>query len=478
MPITVILGAQWGDEGKGKLVDGQCQEAQLCARAAGGHNAGHLVRVNGVSYSFHLLPSGLINPRCMNFIGSGVVFHVILLASGLAHAFNRTCQKILTLLSPSPSFFSELKELEKNLTAVHDRIFVSDRVNILLDLHIAVDGLEEEELGDAAIGTTRRGMLTLELHDELFFSAFIMSSQTFSNLDGVENPRHCIGPCYQTSRARTGIKMSDVFNPEVFEQKLRRLADGFQKRFGELLKYDIDAELARFDEYRQTLSKYVVDGVAFMKSAQESNMKIVVEGANALMLDVDYGSYPFVTSSSTTLAGIVGGLALNPKNITETVGVVKAYTTRVGAGAFKTEDTEEIGTKLQEIGREWVRPHAPWRFRASTADKIYLGNVDWPQTPMRMLDVLDTFETIKIAIAYKIDGEELDSYPADLDILNRADVVYHEMPGWQKPTTNARTYYDLPRAAREYVEYIEKFVGVKIKYIGTGPDREAMIQRA
>ncbi|KAF4426666.1 adenylosuccinate synthetase [Fusarium acutatum] len=370
MPITVILGAQWGDEGKGKLVDGQCQEAQLCARAAGGHNAGHLVRVNGVTYS--------------------------------------------------PSFFSELKELEKNLTAVHDRILVSDRVNILLDLHIAVDGLEEEELGDAAIGTTRR----------------------------------------------------------VFEQKLRRLADGFHKRFGELLKYDIEAELARFDEYRQTLSKYVVDGVAFMRSAQESNMKIVVEGANALMLDVDYGSYPFVTSSSTTLAGIIGGLALNPKNITETVGVVKAYTTRVGAGAFKTEDTEEIGTKLQEIGREWVRPQAPWRFRASTANKSYPGNVDWPQTPMWMLDVLDTFETIKIAIAYKIDGEELDSYPADLDILNRAEVVYHEMPGWQKPTTNARTYYDLPRAAREYVEYIEKFVGVKIKYIGTGPDREAMIQRA
>ncbi|KAG5778670.1 hypothetical protein H9Q73_007658 [Fusarium xylarioides] len=430
MPITVILGAQWGDEGKGKLVDGQCQEAQLCARAAGGHNAGHLVRVNGVSYSFHLLPSGLINPRCMNFIGSGVVFHV-------------------------PSFFSELKELEKNLTAVHDRILVSDRVNILLDLHIAVDGLEEEELGDAAIGTTRRG----------------------------------IGPCYQTSRARTGIKMADVFNPEVFEQKLRRLADGFQKRFGELLKYDIEAELARFDEYRQTLSKYVVDGVAFMRSAQESNMKIVVEGANALMLDVDYGSYPFVTSSSTTLAGIIGGLALNLKNITETVGVVKAYTTRVGAGAFKTEDTDEIGTKLQEIGREWGtstgrRRRCGWlgRHNLETLNLVvvkYSNSINYYDSlNLTKLDVLDTFETIKIAIAYKIDGEELDSYPADLDILNRAEVVYHEMPGWQKPTTNARTYYDLPRAARKYVEYIEKFVGVKIKYIGTGPDREAMIQRA
>ncbi|TVY72193.1 Adenylosuccinate synthetase [Fusarium oxysporum f. sp. cubense] len=422
MPITVILGAQWGDEGKGKLVDGQCQEAQLCARAAGGNNAGHLVRVNGVSYSFHLLPSGLINPRCMNFIGSGVVFHV-------------------------PSFFSELKELEKNLTAVHDRILVSDRVNVLLDLHIAVDGLEEEELGDAAIGTTRRG----------------------------------IGPCYQTSRARTGIKMTDVFHPEVFEQKLRRLADGFQKRFGDLLEYDIEAELARFDEYRQTLSKYVVDGVAFMRSAQESNMKIVIEGANALMLDVDYGSYPFVTSSSTTLAGIIGGLALNPKNITETVGVVKAYTTRVGAGAFKTEDTEEIGTKLQEIGREWGTSTGRRR-RCGWLDLVvvkYSNSINYYDSlNLTKLDVLDTFETIKIAIAYKIDGEELDSYPADLEILNRAEVVYHEMPGWQKPTTNARTYYDLPRAARDYVEYIEKFVGVKIKYIGTGPDREAMIQRA
>ncbi|KAI8668955.1 Adenylosuccinate synthetase [Fusarium keratoplasticum] len=423
MTITVVLGAQWGDEGKGKLVDGQCQDAQLCARAAGGSNAGHEVRINGVSYSFHLLPSGLINPKCMNFIGSGVVFHV-------------------------PSFFSELQELQdKGLVAVHDRILVSDRVNVLLDMHIAVDGLEERELGDLAIGTTKRG----------------------------------IGPCYQTSRARTGIKLTDVFHPELFEQKVRRLADGYQKRFGELFEYDIKAELARFDEYRETLKKYVVDGVSFMRSAQQSNTKIVIEGANALMLDVDYGSYPFVTSSSTTLAGIIGGLTLNPKNITEVVGVVKAYTTRVGSGAFKTEDTEEIGTKLQEIGREWGTSTGRRR-RCGWLDLVvvkYSNSINYYDSlNLTKLDILDTFETIKIAIAYKIDGEELDSYPADLDILERAEVVYHEMPGWQKPTTNAKTYYDLPKAARDYVEYIEKFVGVKIKYIGTGPDRDAMIQRA
>lgn len=364
-----------------------------------------------------------MNPRCMNFIGAGVVFHI-------------------------PTFFSELKELEeKGLTAVHDRILVSDRVNVLLDMHMAVDGLEEKELGDAAIGTTKRG----------------------------------IGPCYQTSRARTGIKLTDIFYPELFEQKVKRLADGYQKRFGELFEYDIKAELASFEEYRETMRKYVVDGVSFMTSAQQSGTKIVVEGANALMLDVDYGSYPFVTSSSTTLAGIIGGLTLNPKNITETVGVVKAYTTRVGWGAFKTEDTEEVGTKLQEIGREWGTSTGRRR-RCGWLDLVvvkYSNSINYyTSLNLTKLDVLDTFETIKIAIAYKVDGQELDSYPADLKILERAEVVYHEMPGWQTPTTNAKTYQDLPQKARDYVEYIEKFVGVKIKYIGTGPDREAMVQRA
>ncbi|KYK59117.1 adenylosuccinate synthetase [Drechmeria coniospora] len=479
MTITVILGAQWGDEGKGKLVDIQSREAQLCCRAAGGSNAaltgrtvsGHLIKVDGVSYSFHLLPSGLMNPNCKNFIGSGVVFHI-------------------------PTFFKELKELEeKGLTAVYDRILVSDRVNVLLDMHMAVDGLEEMELGglshgsdalskekqlmktsDEAIGTTKRGTVPSKLHGGLFLSAGFAPLQALPYMNS-----RGIGPCYQTSRARTGIKLTDIFHPEIFEKKVKRLADGYQKRFGELFQYDIKAELARFEEYRTTMKKYVIDGVSFMTSAQQSDTKIVIEGANALMLDVDYGSYPFVTSSSTTLAGIIGGLTLNPKNITETVGVVKAYTTRVGCGAFKTEDTEEIGTKLQEIGREWGTSTGRRR-RCGWLDLVvvkYSNSINYyTSLNLTKLDVLDTFETIKIAIAYKVDGEELDSYPADLDILERAEVVYHEMPGWQTPITNAKTYDDLPKKARDYVEYIEKFVGVKIKYIGTGPEREAMIQRA
>lgn len=218
-----------------------------------------------------------------------------------------------------------------------------------------------------------------------------------------------------------------------------------------------------------------------MRSAQEANKNIVVEGANALMLDIDYGSYPFVTSSNTTYAGILGGLTLNPKNVTEVIGVVKAYTTRVGQGAFKTEDTGEIGTALQEIGREWGtstgrRRRCGWldlcvvKFSASIN---FYNSIN-----LTKLDVLDSFETIKIAIGYKLDGQELESYPADLNALDRAEVIYHEMPGWQKPTTNAKSFYDLPLRAREYVEYIEKFVGVPVKWIGTGPDREAMITRA
>ncbi|KAF9767821.1 hypothetical protein IL306_014949 [Fusarium sp. DS 682] len=423
MAITVILGSQWGDEGKGKLTDILAPDAQLCARAAGGHNAGHSIVANGVSYSFHLLPSGLINPQCMNFIGSGVVFHV-------------------------PSFFKELDELEaKGLPSVHDRILVSDRVHIILQMHIAVDGLEERELGDNKIGTTGRG----------------------------------IGPTYSKAAAREGVRLVDVFNPEVFEKKLRRLESGYRKRFGDLFEYDIEEELARFAEYRDKLEKYAVDGVSFMQSAQESNKNIIVEGANALMLDVNYGSYPFVTSSNTTLGGIISGLTLNPKNITETIGVVKAYTTRVGQGAFKTEDTGVIGTKLQEIGREWGTSTGRRR-RCGWLDLVvvkYSTSINYyTSLNLTKLDVLDTFETIKVAIAYKVDGVELEHYPADLDTLARAEVVYHEMPGWQKPTTGAKTFYDLPKQARDYVEYIEKFVGVKIKWIGTGPDREAMIKRA
>ncbi|KAL6819528.1 P-loop containing nucleoside triphosphate hydrolase protein [Trichoderma sp. SZMC 28015] len=376
---TIILGAQWG-----KLTDILAPEAQLCARAAGGHNAGHS--------SFHLLPSGLVNPNC-----------------------------------------------------VHDRIFISDRVHIDLDLHVAVDGLEEIELGDRKVGTTGRG----------------------------------IGPAYSTKAARSGIRLAEVFNEELFESKLRRLASGYQKRYGDLLKYDVEEEINRFKTYRPKLRKYTVDAIAFMKEAQEKNTKILCEGANALMLDLDWGSYPYVTSSSTGIGGMVTGLALDIRKIGEVIGVVKAYTTRVGSGAFKTEDLGEIGEKFQERGREWVSLNVFPLVDMNAADRLDLDVNHYTALNLTKLDVLDTFPTIKIAIAYEDPetGEKLDSYPASLDVLDRAKVIYHEMPGWNQSTTNVKTFEELPKEAQDYILYIENFVGVKIKWVGTGPDREAMITR-
>ncbi|QLI70592.1 Adenylosuccinate synthetase [Metarhizium brunneum] len=336
------------------------------------------VMENTYSPSFHLLPSGLINPNCLNLIGSGVVFHV-------------------------PSFFSELKELdEKGLPRVYDRILVSDRVHINLDLHIAVDGLEEAELGEQKIGTTGRG----------------------------------IGPCYSTKAARTGIRLAEVFKAELFESKLRRLASGFAKRYGDLLRYDVEDEIARFREYRPKLAGFVVDAVSFMRSAQEKNMNILVEGAN-IRHELGW---------AVSKRKILEKMAQNSRNSAKNGG-------RPLVDGVVVVDLVVL--------------------RYSTAINYYTA------LNLTKLDVLDTFETIKVAVAYKDpeSGEELASYPTDPDILDRAHVVYHEMPGWKRPTTNVKTFDDLPKQAQDYVEFIESFVGVKVKWIGTGPDRESMIEK-
>ncbi|KAG6002894.1 hypothetical protein E4U43_001019, partial [Claviceps pusilla] len=401
---TIVLGSQWGDEGKGKLTDILCSNTKLCARAAGGHNAGHSIIANGVSYSFHLLPSGLVNPHCVNLIGSGVLFHV-------------------------PSFFKELGELQEKGLDTTDRILVSDRCQVNFDLHAAVDGLEEIELGERKIGTTGRG----------------------------------IGPSASTKFARSGVRVHEIFDEPTFERKLRQLASSYKKRYGDLLKYDVEEEIARFKEYRVKLAPYCIDAVQFMKDAQDRNEKILIEAANALMLDIDYGTYPYVTSSNTGLGGIITGLAINPAKIDNVIGVVKAYTTRVGGGPFKTEDLEEAGTKLQDVGREWGVSTGRKR-RCGWLDLVVLKYSTainhYTLLNLTKLDVLDTFPTIKVAIAYKSpEGKELDYFPADLGYLDKCDVVYKEFEGWQKPTTQAKTYYDLPKQAREYVEFIESFVG-------------------
>ncbi|OTA57461.1 Adenylosuccinate synthetase [Hypoxylon sp. EC38] len=424
MPTTIILGSQWGDEGKGKLTDILCAQAQICARASGGHNAGHSIKANGVSYDCHLLPSGVVAPNCMNLIGSAVVFHV-------------------------PSFFKELTDIEaKGVKDIRNRILVSDRCHINFDLHAAVDGLEEVELGANAVGTTKRG----------------------------------IGPCYSTKAARSGVRLAEMFNEEHFERKLRQLAAGYKKRYGDLLKYDVEEEITRFKKYRVELANYVIDAVAFMQDAQERQAKILVEGSQALMLDIDYGTYPYVTSSNTCLGGIVAGLGLKRRNIEEVVGVVKAYTTRVGSGSFPTEDTGDVGSRLQQLGGE-IGVSTGRKRRCGWLDLVVLRYScavnDYDSLNLSKLDVLSSFDKIKIAIAYKDPetGEELPSFPADHSLLERVEPVYHEMPGWNTGIAQVREWSALPKEARDYVEYIENFVHCKVKWIGTGPDRNDMIYR-
>ncbi|KAI1252657.1 hypothetical protein MGN70_004860 [Eutypa lata] len=390
---TIVLGTAFGDEGKGKLVDILSRDVQLCARAQS------LTVLATISPD--LLPSGLVNPNCINLIGTGTIVHV-------------------------PTFFEELQKLvEKGLTHAPERILISDRCHIITDLHVRVDGLEEQELGGRNIGTTKRG----------------------------------VGPTYTSQAARNGITISEMFNEETFERKLQILAAGYKKRYGDLLEYDVEDEIERFKTYRPEIANYVVDAVPLIADAQKKGTKILVEGAQALMLDINFGTYPFVTSSNTGLGGIFTGLALNPRQIDHVIGVVKAYSTRVGSGRLPTELLDETGEKLQKIGHE---------VGVSTGRPRRCGWLDL---------VILKYSNVAVAYRDSLTGATLESFPADMDLLDRVEVVYHELEGWNKPTTSAKVYYDLPKQARAYIEYIEEFVGVKIAWIGTGPSRDDMIFR-
>ncbi|MCJ1240388.1 hypothetical protein MMC14_008390 [Varicellaria rhodocarpa] len=407
---TIVLGAQWGDEGKGKLIDILSRKAHLCARACGGSNAGHTVVVNEVS--------------CAGRMAYGVVLHV-------------------------PTFFDEIEANEVKGIETTDRLFISDRAHVVLDLHQLVDGLEEAELGKDSIGTTKKG----------------------------------IGPCYGTKALRSGIRVGDIFDEMLFESKLRKLAKGFQKRYGELLEYDIEEEINRFKTYRIKLAPYVVDAVSFMASAQqELDFSILVEGANAIMLDIDYGTFPYVTSSSTGIGGVFTGLAISPFRIKEIIGVVKAYTTRVGAGPFPTEQLNEIGKTLQEVGGEIGVTTGRLR-RCGWLDVVQLKYSTmvnhYTSLNLTKLDVLDQLSTLKIAVAYKDTetGYKLGSFPANLATLGRVEVVYRDVEGWMESTKGVGSWEELPEKARAYIELVERLIGVPIKWIGTGKEREAMITR-
>lgn len=291
-----------------------------------------------------------------------------------------------------------------------------------------------------------------------------------------------IGPTYSTKMTRSGIRMAEIFDAQIFEQKIRRIAHGFKKRYGDLLEYDVEAEIEAFKSHREIMAPFVIDQIPFLQSVKESGAEILVEGANAIMLDIDHGTYPYVTSSNTGLGGILTGLTLGWRSIRDVIGVVKAYTTRVGGGPFPTEQLNAEGEKLQDVGREWGvttgRKRRTGWFDAVVVAYSHQVN-DYTALNLTKLDVLDDFDELKVAVAYKYNGETLASFPADLDVLSKVEVVYETLPGWKSSTSGATKWEQLPANAQKYIQFIENFLGhgLKIKYIGTGPDRSHMIVR-
>lgn len=423
----VVLGSQWGDEGKGKLVDLLCDDIDVCARCQGGNNAGHTIVVGKVKYDFHMLPSGLVNPKCQNLVGSGVVIHV-------------------------PSFFAELENLEAKGLDCRDRLFVSSRAHLVFDFHQRTDKLKEAELSTnkKSIGTTGKG----------------------------------IGPTYSTKASRSGIRVHHLVNPdpeawEEFKTRYLRLVESRQKRYGEF-EYDPKEELARFEKYRETLRPFVVDSVNFMHEAIAANKKTLVEGANALMLDIDFGTYPYVTSSSTGIGGVLTGLGIPPRTIRNVYGVVKAYTTRVGEGPFPTEQLNKVGETLQDVGAEYGVTTGRKR-RCGWLDLVVLkySNLINGYTSLNItkLDVLDKFKEIEVGVAYKLNGKELPSFPEDLIDLAKVEVVYKKFPGWEQDITGIKKYEDLPENAKNYLKFIEDYLQVPIQWVGTGPARDSMLEK-
>ncbi|XP_062980388.1 adenylosuccinate synthetase isozyme 2 isoform X2 [Elgaria multicarinata webbii] len=389
--VTVVLGAQWGDEGKGKVVDLLAQDADIVCRCQGGNNAGHTVVVDSVEYDFHLLPSGIINPKVMAFIGNGVVIHL----PGLFEEAEKNVKK------------------GKGLEGWEKRLIISDRAHIVFDFHQAADGIQEQQRQEQA------------------------------------------------------------------GKKFKVLANQYKSIYP-TLEIDIEGELKRLKGYIDRIKPMVRDGVYFMYEALHGPpKKILVEGANAALLDIDFGTYPFVTSSNCTVGGVCTGLGMPPQNVGEVYGVVKAYTTRVGIGAFPTEQDNEIGELLQTRGKE-VGVTTGRKRRCGWLDLVLLRYAHmingFTALALTKLDILDVFPEIKVGVAYKINDKIIPHFPANQEVLNKVEVQYETFPGWKKDISNARTFDELPVNAQNYVRFIEMELGIPVKWIGVGKSRESMIQ--
>lgn len=419
--VVAVLGSQWGDEGKGKLVDLLAGQFSVCCRFNGGANAGHTLVIEGKKYAFHLLPCGIMNPNCINVIGNGVVLHI-------------------------PTLMKEIATLSESIPeeVIRSRLVISNRASLLFDIHQTVDGTLEAEKNSKAIGTTKRG----------------------------------IGPCYSSKTMRNGMRVGDLLQWETFEPKYKALVEHLKLRYDLGENADISKEIQRYSEYAEKLKPLIKDTSILLRDCLIDGRKILVEGANAALLDIDFGSYPYVTSSTVVAGGICTGLGLPPKAISKVLGVVKAYTTRVGGGPFPTELFDATGEFLRKAGAEFGTTTGRPR-RCGWLDLPLLRYShclnDYTSVNLTKLDVLTGLDVLKICVEYT--GVEHGSFPASLEELGKVVPEYVEIPGWNEDISKCKYFNELPEAAQKYVLFIEEKTGMHIEYIGVGPGREDMIHR-
>jgi len=411
----LIVGLQWGDEGKGKIVDHMAQTHDYVCRFAGGHNAGHTIVIGDKTYALHLIPSGVLNPKAKNIVGNGVV------------------------LSPV-DFIKEMAQFDD----LEGRLFLSDKAHILLPYHAQIDQARERLKGDKAIGTTGKG----------------------------------IGPAYGDKVARVGHRLGELLDPAKLTAKIMAYFE-MNKPVFDAMGVEAPQQaalLSELESYKEKLAPYICDTTQLMWEILDAEKRVLLEGAQGTMLDIDHGTYPYVTSSTTVSAGACSGLGINPKDIGTVTGIAKAYCTRVGNGPFPSEDLGEEGKRLRENGHEFGtttgRPRrCGWFDAVAMRHAVRVNGVD--QVALMKLDVLDGFDEIKVCVAYEFEGKEIDYVPYDLEDVKP---VYQTFPGWEK-TEGVRAFEALPKTAQSYILALEEMIGTKIGIISTSPEREDTIIR-
>lgn len=417
MSSVVIVGSQWGDEGKGKMTDYLSQEADVVVRSQGGNNAGHTIAFDGKKFALRLVPSGIFGKDKLAVIGNGVVIN-------------------------PPALLKELHYLQDNGIDISG-LRISSRSHVTFPYHILLDKCQEATKGDHKVGTTKNG----------------------------------IGPTYMDKVSRVGIRMCDLLEKDTFETKLRRNLAEKNELFTKLYHVDpinFDDIFESYYEYGQELKKYVTDTSRIVNDALDGNKKVLFEGAQGVMLDVDQGTYPYVTASNPIAGGVCTGVGVGPNKINTVVGICKAYSTRVGAGPFPTELTDEIGDQIRETGHEYGTVTGRPR-RVGWFDSVAMRHARRVSglscLSLNLLDVLTGLKTVKICKAYKLDGKEIDYYPASLKELDRCEPVYEELPGWDEDITGVKKFEDLPVNAQNYLKRISELSETPLATVSVGADR-------